>query len=82
MPILHLTTMHIVQRLSVPVLGICLALSSLTPRPVAAHEAGAQMSAIAKVFLAALTPEQKAKASFDFATEEAKSVFKTRFNRS
>lgn len=65
--------MHLAQRLSVPFLGICLAFSHLAPRTAVAHEpgeAGAQMSAIAKVFLSALTPEQKAKACFDFAGEE------------
>ncbi len=61
--------MHLAQRLS-PFLGICLAFSSFTLRNVEAHDAGTQMSAIAKVFLAALTPEQKAKACFDFAAEE------------
>lgn len=63
-------TMHPAQRLSVSLLGICLAFSSFTPRTAVAHEAGAQMSAIAKVFLAALTPEQKAKATFEFGSEE------------
>lgn len=62
--------MHLAQRLSVPFLGICLAFSSFTPSKVGAHDAGTQMSAIAKVFLAALTPEQKAKACFEFAAEE------------
>jgi hypothetical protein len=62
--------MHLAQRLSVPLLGICLAFSSFIPSKVGAHDAGTQMSAIAKVFLAALTPEQKAKACFEFAAEE------------
>ena len=62
--------MHLAQRLSVPFLGICLAFSSFTPRSADAHDAGTQMSAIAKVFLAALTPEQKAKACFEFGAEE------------
>ena len=62
--------MHLAQRLSVPFFGICLAFSSFTPRTAGAHEAGTQMAAIAKVWLAALTPEQKAKACFEFAAEE------------
>ncbi|WP_395742440.1 DUF3500 domain-containing protein [Prosthecobacter sp.] len=62
--------MHLAQRLSAPFLGICLALSTFTPRQAGAHEAGSQMSAIAKVFLAALTPEQKAKACFEFGSDE------------
>lgn len=62
--------MHLAQRLSVPFLGICLAMSGFTPRTAGAHDAGTQMSAIAKVFLAALNPEQKAKACFEFAAEE------------
>ncbi|MBL9131179.1 MAG: DUF3500 domain-containing protein [Verrucomicrobiaceae bacterium] len=37
---------------------------------VAAHDAGAQMADLAGTFLAALTPEQKQKATFDFASEE------------
>ena len=37
-----------------------------------AHEAGAEMAAAASNLLAALTPEQKAKASFDFPDEERK----------
>lgn len=35
-----------------------------------AHEAGKQMAEVAKVFVAALTPEQKARACFEFAGEE------------
>ncbi|WP_395748611.1 DUF3500 domain-containing protein [Prosthecobacter sp.] len=66
----RITPMHLAQRLSIPFLGICLAFSSFSVRKAEAHDAGAQMSAIAKVFLAALTPEQKAKASFEFAAEE------------
>jgi len=67
---IHFITMHLAQRLSASLFGICLAFSSLTPRTAGAHDAGSQMSAIAKVFLAALTPEQKAKATFEFAAEE------------
>ncbi|OYW73149.1 MAG: hypothetical protein B7Z37_22610 [Verrucomicrobia bacterium 12-59-8] len=62
--------MHLAQRLTAPFLGICLAFSSFTPRTAGAHEAGTQMAAIAKVFLAALTPEQKAKACSEFAADE------------
>jgi hypothetical protein len=38
--------------------------------PLHAHDATAEMSAAALNFLAALTPEQKAKATFDFTDEE------------
>ncbi|MBB5031788.1 DUF3500 domain-containing protein [Prosthecobacter vanneervenii] len=62
--------MNLVKRLTVPFFGICLAFSCIAPQSARAHEAGAQMSAIAKVFLSALTPEQKAKASFEFGSEE------------
>lgn len=62
--------MNPLNRLTVPLFGLCLALSSFAPRQTVAHDAGTQMSAIAKVFLAALTPEQKAKASFGFSDEE------------
>ena len=62
--------MHLAQRLSIPFLGISLVFSGLTQRSAEAHDAGTQMSAIANVFLAALSPEQKAKACFDFAGEE------------
>lgn len=62
--------MNFAQRLTVPFFGICLAFSCIAPRSARAHEAGAQMSAIAKVFLSALTPEQKAKACFEFGSEE------------
>lgn len=61
--------MHLSSRLTLPLLGL-LALVSFSPRAVVAHEAGAQMAAIAKVYLAALTPEQKARTAFDFAAEE------------
>lgn len=35
-----------------------------------AHEAGVQMAEIAKILVTALSPEQKARACFDFASEE------------
>lgn len=38
--------------------------------PLRAHDAGSEMTAAAKNFLNALTPEQRATASFDFADEE------------
>ncbi len=62
--------MHLAQRIYAPFLALGLAFSALTPPMAAAHDAGTQMSAIARVFLAALTPEQKAKACFEFASEE------------
>ncbi|MDB6004512.1 MAG: hypothetical protein JWR15_1499, partial [Prosthecobacter sp.] len=62
--------MHLSQRIYAPFLALGFAFSTFTPRTVVAHDAGTQMSAIAKVFLAALTPEQKAKACFEFASEE------------
>ena len=43
---------------------------SLLLTPLRAHDATAEMSAAANNFLSALTPEQKAKATFDFAGEE------------
>ena len=43
---------------------------SLLLAPLRAHDATAEMSAAANNFLSALTPEQKAKATFDFAGEE------------
>lgn len=39
-------------------------------RPVAGHEAGAQMAEVAKAFLGALNEEQRGKAMFEFAGEE------------
>ena len=62
--------MHLAHRINVSLLALGLAFSAFAPRRAAAHDAGTQMSAIAKVFLSALTPEQKAKASFEFASEE------------
>jgi len=62
--------MHLPLRLIVPLLSLSLALVAFSPRAAVAHEAGAQMAAIAKVYLAALTPEQKAKTAFDFAAAE------------
>ena len=52
-------------------LPIALAVSFLTA-PLRAADAGAEMTVAAKNFLAALTPEQKEKASFDFANDERK----------
>lgn len=40
--------------------------------PLRAHDAGAEMSAAAINFLSSLTPEQKAKATFDFGGDERK----------
>ena len=50
-------------------LALTLALSLLLG-PLHAHDATAEMADAAKNFLAALTPEQKAKATFDFAGTE------------
>ncbi len=51
-------------------LGLGLSLS-LLPLPAArAHDAGTQMSAIAKTFISALSPEQKTGACFEFADAE------------
>ena len=50
-------------------LVLTLALSLLLA-PLRAHDAGEEMAAAAKNFLSALTPEQKAKATFDFAGTE------------
>ncbi|MEO7319784.1 MAG: DUF3500 domain-containing protein, partial [Chthoniobacteraceae bacterium] len=49
-----------------PVLALSLALLT----PLRAHEAGVEMAAAANNLLAALTPEEKAKAVFDFANPE------------
>ena len=38
--------------------------------PARAHDAGKQMSEVARAFLGLLTPEQKAKAAFAFEDEE------------
>lgn len=62
--------MHLAHRINVSLLALGLAFSAFAPRMAVAHDAGTQMSAIARVFLAALTPEQKAKACYDFASEE------------
>ena len=62
--------MHLPMRFTVPLLCLSLAFAGNIPSSANAHEAGTQMAAIAKVFLAALRPEQKAKATFDFAAEE------------
>ncbi|MBK8038139.1 MAG: DUF3500 domain-containing protein [Verrucomicrobiaceae bacterium] len=51
-------------------LGLAAALSLLVSPTLLAHEAGAQMADMAGIFLAALTPEQKAKATFEFGSEE------------
>jgi hypothetical protein len=51
--------------------SLALALAfSLLLTPLRAHDATAEMAAAANNFLAALTPEQKAKATFDFADAE------------
>ncbi len=47
-----------------------LTMPAVTTTTSHAHEAGAQMAEVAKVLLATLTPEQKAKASFAFDDEE------------
>ena len=51
-------------------LGLAAAFSLLVSPALQAHEAGAQMADMAGIFLAALTPEQKAKATFEFGSEE------------
>src|SRR5271154_872825 len=43
---------------------------ALATLPLRGHDATAEMSAAAINFLASLTPEQKARATFDFAGEE------------
>ena len=53
-------------RLLVPLLFTLIAL------PLHAHDASAEMTAAAVNFLSALTPEQKTKATFDFAGDERK----------
>ncbi len=53
-------------RLTFTVLAFALLFRPLAP----AHEAGTQMAEIAGSFLAALTPEQRQKATFEFASEE------------
>jgi hypothetical protein len=58
--------MHSLRFFAVPLLALYLVFSG----SLHAHDAGAQMSAIAKVFLAALTPEQKSRAAFEFADVE------------
>jgi len=63
--------MNFIPRLAV--FSVCSSLFIATFMPgsnAAAHDAGTQMAAIAKVFLASLDPSQKARASFDFASEE------------
>lgn len=47
-----------------------MAAACLTHVSAQAHEAGAQMAEIANAFLAALQPEQKQQATFDFGNEE------------
>ena len=44
----------------------------LLAAPLRAHESAAEMAAAAHNLLAALTPEQKQKASFEYADEERK----------
>ncbi len=46
--------------------------SVLTALPLRAHDATAEMAAAAINFLSSLTPEQKARAAFDFPSEERK----------
>lgn len=62
--------MNLHRRATTLFLSISLALFTAMPFTARAHEAGVQMAAIAKVFLSALNPEQKAKASFEFGGEE------------
>lgn len=58
--------MHLLHRLrSLTAAVVLLPLASTF-----AHDAGVQMADIAGIFLASLTPEQKQKATFDFASEE------------
>ncbi len=54
------------------VLSLCAVLVSLVTfsAPLRAHEAGAEMAQAARNFLSALTPDQQAKASFDFVDAE------------
>lgn len=58
--------MHRIFRTAV----LFLSLSLVCPGFVRAHEAGSQMAEIAKVLISALTPEQKARACFQFADSE------------
>jgi hypothetical protein len=67
---IELTFMNSSPRLSALLACISIICAISLPRHAAAHDAGTQMSAIAKVFLAALDPAQKAKASFEFSAEE------------
>lgn len=62
--------MNPISRLLRPIFVVCLGLTSLMPVKSQAHDAGTQMSAIARVFLASLAPEQKARAVFEFGAEE------------
>jgi hypothetical protein len=59
------------MRLSL-LLSTALTLTTLLSLPLHAHDANAEMTAAAVSFLAALTPEQKAKAVFDFPSDERK----------
>jgi hypothetical protein len=63
--------MNFIPRLAVFSVYLSVLLATFMPCcNASAHDAGKQMAAIAKVFLAALDPAQKAKASFDFASGE------------
>lgn len=62
--------MNLLKRLPLLLLSLSCTLPFLMPRNASAHDAGAQMSAIARVFLAALDPAQKTKAGFEFTAEE------------
>ncbi|MEO8353881.1 MAG: DUF3500 domain-containing protein [Chthoniobacteraceae bacterium] len=52
------------------VFRICLSIALLLPLAVRAHDASAEMAVAAQRFLAALAPEQKAQAEFQFADKE------------
>jgi hypothetical protein len=58
------------MKVSTRIQGLAAVFSLIVSTALHAHEAGAQMADIASVFLASLTPEQKAKATFDFGSEE------------
>ena len=58
------------MKVSTRIQGLAAVFSLIVSTALHAHEAGAQMADIASVFLASLTPEQKAKATFDFRSEE------------
>lgn len=62
--------MHFTSRFAAPLYGLWLSLATFNLQPVLAHDAGPQMAAVAKVFVSALTPEQKSRACFEFGSEE------------